>query len=765
MRRIFILITLLYLGSSAREKAEKSIKIIASGETHAMLEACDCPENPGGGLPKRAHIIDSLRKKSDVLLLDAGGFAGGGIYDFYTEGKSRDSLRTRAAIHAMVQMGYDAVAVGDEELQYNLQWFLSETSKAGLPLVSANCRDKSGKYLAEPYRILKKGSVTFGVTAVATTEKLFPYASSVIVEDPVASLKKIWKKLKKRSRYQLILSHLGEEATGELARQFPDCRILVNGHRKMSTKPVIENKNQYIMQFGFQGKFLSTITYNQQKDTFSPQTQQWIEINESTPGDPRILKTIMKIENAAVAKSSVFDLYIMSQCPYGLPALKDMLAFSENFSAIDLQVWFIGDVLPDSTLKSLHGTLEIDDEKIWLAVKNCFPEMWSDFLFLCASEEIGTKKAITDLNLDTTVLYRWVRENGDTELAWHYIRSQRLNVDASPTLYVNNYLYQSEVSYLRMAKEFCVDVTGKRKPKVCDSLPECFEHADCRKKGKIGACEPIEEGKGGRCTYTDAVAFDFTIVVPDAPFIQSEQRAVATTQELFPGAVVKIYKQSSPEGKKLLRKLKPTALPVYMFDSRVKHAGHYPEVASGLVEKGDWLIFKDGVMKKHYFHNRKLLKGAVDLFIDPFFPDIKAVIATLLKAYPSLKGITVNPIVFESPSSSEETIPEDKMKQEEALRWLVLAKHYGLDTFSSYLTEYRIEPGSSPWFSVLKKIGVDIDSFVSRVEKSTPLLAEVEKKIVELDIREPVELFVNNRENVVIKNQKYLDEIIKKIKK
>ena len=57
-----------------------------------------------------------------MLLLDAGGFAGGGIYDNATGGRSADSQRTLSTVRAMGMMKYDATAIGDDDLQYGGTW-------------------------------------------------------------------------------------------------------------------------------------------------------------------------------------------------------------------------------------------------------------------------------------------------------------------------------------------------------------------------------------------------------------------------------------------------------------------------------------------------------------------------------------------------------------------------------------------------------------------------------------------------------------------
>lgn len=76
---------LLGCGIAFAKENNKPLKILCSGETHAMLNSCDCQVNPGGGLPKRSKLLKDIRSRNDLLLLDAGGFSGGGLYDTYTE--------------------------------------------------------------------------------------------------------------------------------------------------------------------------------------------------------------------------------------------------------------------------------------------------------------------------------------------------------------------------------------------------------------------------------------------------------------------------------------------------------------------------------------------------------------------------------------------------------------------------------------------------------------------------------------------------------
>lgn len=75
--------------------AKPDLTILFTGEAHAALLPCDCPLQPLGGVARRATLIKRYRERGPVLLVDAGGWAAGGIYDEDSDGDGeRDNLRT-----------------------------------------------------------------------------------------------------------------------------------------------------------------------------------------------------------------------------------------------------------------------------------------------------------------------------------------------------------------------------------------------------------------------------------------------------------------------------------------------------------------------------------------------------------------------------------------------------------------------------------------------------------------------------------------------
>jgi 2',3'-cyclic-nucleotide 2'-phosphodiesterase (5'-nucleotidase family) len=180
-------------------------------------------------------------------------------------------------------MNYDAVAVGDDDLIYGGSWLVENAGTAGLPLVASNCSLPGKKPLAPVFRVINKKGIRFGIVSLAPVERLFARDDSCRIAQPVAALRSIWKKVQQESDYRIILSHLGEEMTRQLADSFPECAVIVNGHRKTSLSPVDTLGNTLLMEFGFEGKKLSMA-----KVFFDKKSKQHREVQNKSVGGPPV---------------------------------------------------------------------------------------------------------------------------------------------------------------------------------------------------------------------------------------------------------------------------------------------------------------------------------------------------------------------------------------------------------------------------------------------------------------------------------------------
>lgn len=732
----------------------QSITILSSGETHGMVVPCDCPHTPSGGMAYRATMIEGVRNAGPVLLLDAGGFSGGGIYDIYTEGRARDSIRSRAAIRAMGAMKYDAVAVGDEELQYDPVWLMSESRTHNVPLITANVRISGSDWPERKWVIVEREGKRFGITALTSPERLFPLHPSVSVREPFAALREVWAALEKSSDYQIVLSHLGEENAEYLARDFPGIDLIVNGHRKQSPAPVAVYAETPLLQFGFQGKQLGAAEALLEKNKMQLSDGRWVSVDDHVEAD-RTVDSLIAIDGTQSKNVAlVYDLYIMAQCPYGLPALSEVVALATSSPRIELKVSFIGTVEPGGQLSSLHGPGEIDEEMTWLAIQELAPAKWMEFLELRSTDSLPVDRIIYRLALDRGALESWKAEHGREQLAMHYRRSTRLGIDASPTLLLNNVPVASPITRFRMAKDVCTqDSTASE---LCRDLPECFDDADCVKEGAIGICagDPPES----RCKFQRDSAFTMTIVRASETHSHPEYQLIESTLRLFPAAEVDTVDSETSKGRELLRTYKPAVLPLVLFDTTVSGAHNFAVIEPKLTRREHYYVLGQDVGRANYFLNRKRNTGTTVL-VDPLFTQLDAVVAVVDRAHRSGTNVAVLPLIPPSDLSGDEFDHRATVLRDEAARWLAVRKKYP-KRYLSYLSAFAGLTDRAKSDHLLDSLGIDIKERFGEKQKEQVLSAHLTYQN-NLPTDSPVLVVVNNKEVIPAHNPAHLEDLLK----
>jgi hypothetical protein len=168
-------------------------------------------------------------------------------------------------------------------------------------------------------------------------------------------------------------------------------------------------------------------------------------------------------------------------------------------------------------------------------------------------------------------------------------------------------------------------------------------------------------------------------------------------------------------------------------------------------------------MKKHYFYKRKELRNSLILFIDPLFPDIQQVVSLVFQFDPLLDIIEIRPNVYGK--KVPDTINELKEKRNrEVMRWIVFKKFYNPSVFRNYVRLYSSNQEDEVWKRVLMESGNDTTEFNKKVMQNHVLLNVIKNDISDLEITEPVELLIHNRELIPVKNRKHLNNLFAQLK-
>ena len=143
-----------------------SMVILYTGGTQSHLEPCGCYQEQSGGLPRRAYLVSEIRKHGiPTLLVDTG--------DIFNGTEDIDFQRCRVNLKAMSMIGYDAVALSQNDLNYGDAYLIEQRAVASFPFL-----DENPAY-AQPSVLQTVGELSIAVVHIST-EREFPDTNLMI---------------------------------------------------------------------------------------------------------------------------------------------------------------------------------------------------------------------------------------------------------------------------------------------------------------------------------------------------------------------------------------------------------------------------------------------------------------------------------------------------------------------------------------------------------------------------------------------------------
>ena len=155
-----------------------SVVILYTGGTKSHLEPCGCYQEQSGGLPRRAYVVEQIRKHGfPTLLVDAG--------DIFDGDAEIDAKRCEVNLKAMSTMGYDAVSLSESDITYEDAYLRQQRAVATFPFLSP---DATRDDFTQPFLIEKVGQHTIALVAGVVREEVIPQADVILSlgdpEDP-----------------------------------------------------------------------------------------------------------------------------------------------------------------------------------------------------------------------------------------------------------------------------------------------------------------------------------------------------------------------------------------------------------------------------------------------------------------------------------------------------------------------------------------------------------------------------------------------------
>ena len=198
--------------------AERPLVVVASGDTNGWIVPCGCTSNQSGGLPRRATLIERLRREAEVVPIDVGGAAHGT--------SPYDLAKFKAILQGEMQMHVAAHNVGAAEARFGPDELRRLASDMGVPLLSANVRDAAGKLVAEPVRLVTAAGRRLALVGVLAER----YATRGLqITSPRQAAIEALRSVAGQYDAAIVLAYLPEDELRQLADDLPEADIVIGG--------------------------------------------------------------------------------------------------------------------------------------------------------------------------------------------------------------------------------------------------------------------------------------------------------------------------------------------------------------------------------------------------------------------------------------------------------------------------------------------------------------------------------------------------------
>ena len=232
----------------------KELILVYLTDVKGEIEECGCKGHPRGGLARRATVLDGIWKKGKpVLQVDAG--------DLFGAHTQADREQTKFLCAELGALGLDAIGLGEQDLNYGLDFLREMMATHKLPFTNANVRDAAtNKLILPPYLVVERGGVRYGIVSVLDPrqriETLTDGGVRFSIADPVLTLRELLPVVRREAESVVLLSHLGESGTEALLKEMQGVDICVIGHtyRNIDSEQVLDDTA--IFASAFEGRFL-----------------------------------------------------------------------------------------------------------------------------------------------------------------------------------------------------------------------------------------------------------------------------------------------------------------------------------------------------------------------------------------------------------------------------------------------------------------------------------------------------------------------------
>ena len=268
--------TLIFIATvaSAFSANAQDLVILHTNDVHSQLTPQLIGKNKGlSGYERReAYIKEVVKKhgKENVLILDGGDFSMGSSHFAVYKGD--------VEIELMNVLGYDAVCVGNHELDRGQEELAHRFSNAKFEVLCANFdfTESPLKGLVKPYTIVQKGGKKIAIIGLMLNMRSFSLnknTKNLTYINATEVLNRLAKELKEEQKCDLViaLSHCGlytgregNPSDEQIAPLTEHVDIIVGGHSHTYMEEMLTVKNKVgkdviIVQDGAMGEYIGRL--------------------------------------------------------------------------------------------------------------------------------------------------------------------------------------------------------------------------------------------------------------------------------------------------------------------------------------------------------------------------------------------------------------------------------------------------------------------------------------------------------------------------
>ncbi len=271
-----------------RSHPDVVLTLLHTNDTHGHLTPFRLLEypDPVGGIARRATLVRQIRQQaSHVLLIDAGDVHQGCLI--------ADVFQGQPDIELMNELGYEAMGLGNHDMEYGWDTLMQRRAAAFFPILCANLvYADSGKPALNTHFIIQKGGLRIALTSFAGPD--WPYIVNaenipgLRIADPIETARTLIPQLQAQADLIVLLGHQYPRDDQALTQAVPGIHIVIGAHEHLKMTQAVQIGGALHVQAYQWGAYLGRLDVAVSQGRITSYAYNLIPLTADIPADPDI---------------------------------------------------------------------------------------------------------------------------------------------------------------------------------------------------------------------------------------------------------------------------------------------------------------------------------------------------------------------------------------------------------------------------------------------------------------------------------------------